>query len=108
MRVQSLGVTDKPRYAEEPVAGDDAAAARKGDRSAYLPEENAFRKVPVYDGHRMHHGNRIAGPAIIDEQTTAIFVSAGYDCIVDRLGSFALYQKGREDLLSFAREEALA
>jgi N-methylhydantoinase A len=108
VRVQAVGVTDRPRYAEEPFAGDDASAARKGERNAYLPEENAFRTVAVYDGHRMHHGNRIAGPAIIEEETTAIFVSASYDCVVDRLGSFALHQKGREDLVQRAREEALA
>jgi N-methylhydantoinase A len=108
VRVQAVGVTDRPRYAEEPFAGDDASAARKGERNAYLPEENAFRTVAVYDGHRMHHGNRIAGPAIIEEETTAIFVSASYDCVVDRLGSFALHQKGREDLVKRAREEALA
>ncbi len=108
VRVQAVGVTDRPRYAEEPFAGEDASAARKGERNAYLPEENAFRTVAVYDGHRMHHGNRIAGPAIIEEETTAIFVSASYDCVVDRLGSFALHQKGREDLVQRAREEALA
>jgi N-methylhydantoinase A len=108
VRVQAVGVTDRPRYAEEPFAGEDASAARKGERNAYLPEENAFGKVAVYDGHRMHYGNYIVGPAIIEEETTAIFVSASYDCVVDRLGSFALYQKGREDLVTRAREEALA
>ena len=108
VRVQAVGVTDRPRYAEESFAGEDASAARKGERNAYLPEENAFGKVAVYDGHRMHYGNYIVGPAIIEEETTAIFVSASYDCVVDRLGSFALYQKGREDLVTRAREEALA
>ena len=108
LRVQAVGVTDRPRYAEEPFAGEDASAARKGERNAYLPEENAFGKVAVYDGHRMHYGNYIVGPAIIEEETTAIFVSASYDCVVDRLGSFALHQKGREDLVTRAREEALA
>jgi N-methylhydantoinase A len=108
VRVQAVGVTDRPRYAEEPFAGEDASAARKGERNAYLPEENAFGKVAVYDGHRMHYGNYIVGPAIIEEETTAIFVSASYDCVVDRLGSFALHQKGREDLVTRAREEALA
>ena len=87
-----------------PPAGRAAAtrgpAAAKGRRSVYIPEANAFRDVPVYDGHRMRFGNAIAGPAMIEQETTAIFVSASYDCVVDAYGSFALYQKGREDLVS--------
>ena len=55
--------------------------------------------VQTYDGHRLRHGNRIAGPALIETVTTAVFVSASYDCVVDRYGSFALYRKGREDLV---------
>ncbi|MBL8504124.1 MAG: hydantoinase/oxoprolinase family protein, partial [Rhodocyclaceae bacterium] len=99
VRVQAIGFTDKPSYREEAWAGADAAKAVKGRRSVYIPETKAFREVPVYDGHRMRHGNRIAGPAMIEQETTAIFVSDAFDCVVDALGSFALFRKGREDLV---------
>jgi N-methylhydantoinase A len=98
--VQAIGLTDKPHYKLESWAGADASASVKGRRKVYIPETNAFREVAVYDGHKMHFGNRIAGPAMIEQETTAIFVSASYDCVVDSYGSFALYQKGREDLVS--------
>jgi hypothetical protein len=61
--------------------------------------------VPVYDGHRMRHGNRVAGPAMIEQVTTAIFVDASFDCVVDALGSFVLFRKGREDLVRAALGE---
>ncbi|MCK0511683.1 hydantoinase/oxoprolinase family protein [Aromatoleum buckelii] len=111
VRVQAIGVTDKPVAREEPWAGDDAAHALKGRRAVYIPETKTFRDVPVYDGHRMRHGNRIIGPAMIEQETTAIFVSAAYDCVVDALGSFALFRKGREDLVKSCikdKKEALA
>ena len=111
VRVQAIGVTDKPVAREEPWAGDDAAHALKGRRAVYIPETKAFRDVPVYDGHRMGHGNRIEGPAMIEQETTAIFVSASYDCVVDALGSFSLFRKGREDLVKSCindKKEALA
>ncbi|NMG16371.1 hydantoinase/oxoprolinase family protein [Aromatoleum bremense] len=111
VRVQAIGVTDKPVAREELWAGDDAAHALKGRRAVYIPETKAFRDVPVYDGHRMGHGNRIEGPAMIEQETTAIFVSASYDCVVDALGSFALFRKGREDLVKSCikdKKEALA
>jgi N-methylhydantoinase A len=50
----------------------------------------------------MRAGHRITGPALIEQQTTAIFVSDGYDGVVDGLGSFVLYAKGREDLVAAA------
>jgi N-methylhydantoinase A len=99
VRVQAIGITDKPAYREEAWAGADATKALKGRRSVYIPETKAFREIPVYDGHRMRHGNRIDGPAMIEQETTAIFVSASFDCAVDALGSFALFRKGREDLV---------
>jgi len=41
---------------------------------------------------------------MIEETTTAIFVSRDYDCAVDGLGSFIIYAKGREDLVASLRE----
>ena len=106
VRVQAIGLTDKPSYQLDTWVGADASAAIKGRRKVYIPETNAFKEVPVYDGHKMRFGNRIAGPAMIEQETTAIFVSASFDCIVDAYGSFALYRKGREDLIrSCIRQE---
>jgi N-methylhydantoinase A len=48
----------------------------------------------------MRSGHRIEGPALVEQETTAIFVSDGYDCVVDPLGSFVLVAKGRDDLVA--------
>ena len=106
VRVQAIGATDKPAYRKEAWGGADAAPALKGRRGVYIPETKGFAEVPIYDGHRMRYGNRIAGPAMIEQATTAIFVSADYDCVVDALGSFVIYRKGREDLCRSAFEPA--
>jgi len=100
VRLQSLGATDKPDLAGSAPAGADASAAIKGERQAYIFEDRAFGLIPVFDGHKLSHGNRLQGPAIIEEVTTAILVSKSFDCVVDRLGSFVLYRKGREDLVA--------
>lgn len=106
VRVQAIGLTDKPQAHEKSWGGEDAGHARKGERPVYIPESRQFDTVPVYDGHRLRFGNRITGPAMIEQETTAIFVSAAYDCVIDALGSFALYRKGREDLVqSCIREQ---
>jgi N-methylhydantoinase A len=56
----------------------------------------------------MRYGNHVTGPAIIEQVTTAIFVSEAFDCLVDQFGSFALYQKGREDLVANTLERKQA
>jgi len=108
VRVQAVGQTARPRYRTESRGGEDAARALKGKRTMYIPETTSFQAVPVYDGHALRYGNRVTGPAMIEQVTTAVFVSAGYDCAVDALGSFAVYRKGREDLVRMRAEEAVA
>ena len=61
----------------------------------------------MFDGHQLAYGNRVQGPALIEQETTAIFVSASFDCVVDALGSFALYKKGRDDLVASCMKEEL-
>lgn len=100
VRVQAIGIADKPQLAAQERVAADASPALKGERSAYIPGEQAFRTIPVYDGHRLLHGQHIDGPAIIEEVTTAIFVGESFNCLVDKYGSFALYQKGRDDLIA--------
>jgi N-methylhydantoinase A len=100
VRVQALGITDKPSFTEQERVAADPSAAQKGERTAYIPREKVSRTMPVYDGHELRHGHRLNGPAIIEEVTTAIFVGESFDCVVDKLGSFALYQKDRDDLVA--------
>ncbi len=100
VRLQAIGVTDKPDFREQDYAGQDASAAFKGERDMYIFSKKAFFPVPVYDGHKMHFGNFVRGPAMIEQVTTAILVSDAYDCVLDQYGSFVVYEKGREDLLS--------
>ncbi len=100
VRLRAVGLTEKPGHAEEPRAAADPAAAIKGRRSVYLPEERHPADVPVYDGHQTRHGNNIPGPALIEQTNTTLLLTSGYDCLCDQYGSFVVYLKGREDALS--------
>ncbi len=106
IRLQCLGKTAKPVLGDMPYAGTDAAAARKGERRIYDYLENEFTSAPIYDGDALKYGNRIAGPAIIEAVTTAIFVAPGHALVTDRHGTFAVYRQGREDLVRESLEGA--
>ena len=99
VRLQALGATQLPDYPREPYGGIDAEFALKGRRSVYIADKGSFESARVYDGHRLRSGNMISGPAVIETVTTAVLVSAGFDCLVDHFRSFVLYRKGREDLV---------
>jgi len=90
LRVSAIGVTDKPKFTEEGYAGEDPGGALKGERSIFLPNEKEFVSVNVYDGHNLKHGNRIPGPAIIEQIQTTIFVPPEYHVVLDRYGSYTM------------------
>ena len=97
MRLVTVGVTEKPRFQPMAWAGDDPAKARKGRRKVYLPKEKRFAEVDVFDGFALRFGNRIAGPAIIEQVNTTTFVTPEYKVLVDRFGNYTLYMPDRED-----------
>jgi N-methylhydantoinase A len=97
VRVRAVGVTQKPSFVEEPRVGADAQAALKGERELHEPEEQALKRVPVYDGDLLRHGHRIAGPALIEQDNTTLLLTASFDCACDRYGSFVVYRKGNEE-----------
>ena len=100
VRVQCIGIADKLVHARESYAGTDPAAVQKAERRIIVPETGEWATVPVYDGDITRAGYRIPGPAIIEQENTSILVTASYDCVCDPYGSFAVYSKGREDLVN--------
>lgn len=108
VRLRAVGLTDKPSYTQEAYAGKDAGAALKGERSIHIPEDRTSKSVPVYDGHKTRHGNRIAGPALIEQVNTTVLVSPSYDCVCDRYGSFVVFRKGQESRLPQTLQELVS
>ena len=106
-RVRAIGATEKPAYTEEPYAGMDAGSALKGERQVYIPEEEGFRSVPVYDGHATRHGNHITGPALIEQENTTLVLTSSYDCLCDAFGSFVAFERGQEGRLTPALQEMM-
>ncbi|MFQ5516311.1 MAG: hydantoinase/oxoprolinase family protein, partial [Acidimicrobiia bacterium] len=94
LRVRAVGRTEKPRLATLPPGGEDPGAALKGIRAAFVPENDDFTEIPVYDGHVLQPGNLIDGPALIERADTTVFVSASFRARVDDHRSCLLSVKG--------------
>ena len=81
LRLELVGLRERPRAAEEPFESEDASAAVKGERAIYFEAEPTV--VPIYDGARLRAGNFIAGPAIIEQWGTTVVVHPGHEALID-------------------------
>jgi len=76
-RVEAAGLVRKAQFQPQPDRGPDASDAVAGRRDVWLPEAGGFVPCPVYDRERLGAGNRIAGPAIIEQMDTTTLVLPG-------------------------------
>lgn len=67
------------------------------DRDAPKPDavrsclvQGARRDVPVHDGTRLQPGCQLAGPALIEEQTTTVYVPPGFGCRMDKWRNYVI------------------
>jgi N-methylhydantoinase A len=81
-KVEALG--PPPPQAEFHLQAASVAAGRlKGRRPAYFPESHGFLDCPVYDRYSLEPGDRIEGPALIEENESTCVVTPGDVLSVD-------------------------
>ncbi len=98
VRLRVLGKTEKPDFLaglRKPVSLQEAL---KGKRPVYIPETDTVEETPIYDGDLPLYGEKIDGPAVIERVNTSIFISADYDCQVDKWGNFVIYNREKHTL----------
>jgi N-methylhydantoinase A len=83
LRITAVGAVDKTGLFERREGTTDPVKARKGRRKAHFEERGGLVEVPVYNRDLLEPGNRIPGPAIIEERITTIVVHPGWDARVD-------------------------
>jgi N-methylhydantoinase A len=83
------GLVEKPA-APQLATGGDAAAAKKGERPAIFAADGAATSTPVYDGAILGAGARVAGPAVIEEETTTIVIEPGWTAELHPSGSYRI------------------
>ena len=97
LRLLSVGRTVKPRFKQEKYDKKDPEKALKMMRKVYLPLLEQYVDIPVYDGHKLRYGNKVEGPALIEQVNTTTFVTPEYNVLCDRYGSYTMYLKTREN-----------
>ena len=95
LRVQAVGRVYRP-------AGEPATAPASGDavvREAVAPDRReawfgtGWSSTPIYDRGRLVAGDRLRGPAIVEEFGATTVVFAGWSAAVDRHGNLVLHKE---------------
>jgi N-methylhydantoinase A len=96
LRLVCIGKTEKPKFLKMKYESPDPSKAFKKERKVYIPTDKQFLMIPVFDGDKLRFGNKVEGPAIIEQVNTSAFVSPEFTVICDAYGSFTMYLKERE------------
>jgi ABC-type branched-subunit amino acid transport system ATPase component len=82
------------------AAGGGARAAIKSERPVIFSADGSTTQAPIYDGGRLGAGDTLAGPAVIEEDTTTIVVEPGWEVSVHASGSYLMTRSGGAALKS--------
>lgn len=97
LRLVCIGKTQKPAFRQEDYDGADPSRAFKNHRKIFQPLQKHAKQVEVFDGLRLKFGNKITGPAILEQVNTTTLVTPEYNLVVDNCGSYTMYLKGMEE-----------
>ena len=88
LRVRAVGGSHiRPELPVRERGGNDSSAARRGSRRVFWRDLGRFADTPVFDGHALAPGNRIEGPAMVEERATGIPLHPGQQLEVDEMGN---------------------
>jgi N-methylhydantoinase A len=93
VRLTAIGVSPKPRLKALPQGSGDFRGAVKGHRPVWFGETSGFVPCPVVDRYRLRWGDRIAGPAVIEELDSTTVVHPDYLIVVDQYGNLLLQRR---------------
>lgn len=86
-RLTTKVVVPKPVVAESSLGVAHCAGALKARRKAYF---DGWHDTPIYDRVKLASGNRIAGPAIIEQMDSTTVVHPGHEAQIDRFGNIII------------------
>jgi N-methylhydantoinase A len=88
VRLVSVGRMPRPALERLPSSGSDPSAARKGRRQVYLRGE--WRDTAVYERSLLQHGNRIDGPALVEQVDSTTLFYPAQSATVDEFGNLII------------------
>ncbi len=96
--LSALGSVPRPKRRKLPPGTVSVEAALKERRPVYLIPEKRFEPTNIYDRYQLKAGNRILGPAIVEEIDSTTFIPTGCLAEVDGYGNLLIEMSSRESI----------
>jgi len=90
LRVSAVGALPRPSLPGLAAGTGDIRLARKGRRAVYQPLADAYRDYEVYDRRLLLFGDRLEGPAIIEEPSATTILHGGDAMTVGQYGELRI------------------
>ena len=96
LRVTAVGAVEKTALKESSGSRGNAESALKEYRDVFFTgygdtvETGDFIKTPVYDRNLLKPGDRLAGPAVIEERITTVILHPGWELGIDTFGNIIM------------------
>ena len=90
LRLIGIGRVDRPRLRELPAADGSSERAIKARRQVYFSEVGGLIDCAIYDRDRMMAGDRVPGPAIVEQMDSTTVLPPASSLEVDRYGNFII------------------
>lgn len=90
LRLSAIGMTQKPKVGEHSPMNKGPGQALKASRKVYIAGDANPVDCPVYDREKLVLGERVRGPAIVEEWTSTALIPPGQQLEVDRYGNLIL------------------
>jgi N-methylhydantoinase A len=91
LRCRAIAETEKPKVVTHKMESDVIPSeAMRAGREVYWSEFGNHQETPVYDGNLLKPGNRLAGPAIVELDTTTVVVRPDQNLEVDTFANLTI------------------
>lgn len=96
LRVRVTGTVPPIALPELPGAAGDAPSP--GTRPVFL--HGSWQSVPLYRRGDLLAGHRLAGPAVVEQPDTTVFILPGWEAVADARGNLIARRGGPEEILA--------
>ena len=90
LRVAAVGRTKHAKAPTIPAGGRSPKAALKANRLVHFQELGDFVNCPIYEREKLRAGNRLTGPAVIEEADSTIIVPPSFVANIDSHGRIVM------------------
>lgn len=83
LRLQAVGLVEKPKLVPESLVEDDGRDAFLGHRAAVCDGQTGEQPIALYERERLWPGATFAGPALVFQMDSTVFIAPGWSARVD-------------------------